>query len=197
MEILLKEMRTYAKIYHVPIIKDEAAEILCRLAKGKQPQHILEIGAAIGYSTLLLAQSAPHAQITTLEIDETRVKKAREFWQRSSYNCNITLLQGDAEPLIKSLRQKIDFVFIDAAKGQYPHYLDAVMPLLSKNAVIAADNVLFRGYVESTAKPPRRYKTIVKRLREYIKKITEAQEFSTKIYREGDGLAVSQRTVPL
>lgn len=193
MENLLDEMRRYAEEYHVPIIRDEAAKILCAEAHEKNPQHILEIGTAIGYSTLLLANSAKKAQITTLELSAERSKVACSYFVRSTYNERIKLFTGDAAKTIKSLNKKFDFVFIDAAKGQYPRYLKEILPILTTDAVIAADNVLFRGYVYSEAKLPRRYKTIVKRLRKYIALLEENREFITKIYDKGDGLAVSRR----
>ncbi|TCS79694.1 O-methyltransferase [Pectinatus cerevisiiphilus] len=194
MENLLREMREYAEKHHVPIIRDQAAKILCRIAAEKKPSRILEIGTAIGYSALLLADnSCSDTCITTLEIDEERIKTAKSFWARSPYQNNIHLLNGDAAETLKTLSGQFDFVFIDAAKGQYPRYLHAVLPLISTHGLIVSDNVLFRGYVESPEKPPRRYKTIVKRLREYIKEISESKQWSTKIYYEGDGLAVSEK----
>lgn len=104
-------------------------------------------------------------------------------------------MRGDAAKNIKFLRGLYDLVFIDAAKGQYPEYFRLILPLLSPQAVVIADNVLFRGYVCSEEKPPRRYKTIVKRLREYIALVENQPDFVTKIYQDGDGLAVSTRRI--
>ncbi|MDQ0204417.1 O-methyltransferase [Pectinatus haikarae] len=196
MENLLNEMREYALTYKVPIIRDQAARILCKTAAEEKPHRILEIGTAIGYSALLLAYSiSSDAEIITLEIDDKRIKTAESFFSRSPYHNNITLLKGDAAETLTTLSGKFDFIFIDAAKGQYVRYLHAVLPLLSAGGTIVSDNVLFRGYVESVGKPPRRYKTIVKRLREYICEIKANRYFKTTIYYEGDGLAVSKKQI--
>ncbi|WP_196594935.1 O-methyltransferase [Pectinatus sottacetonis] len=196
MKELLQEMQEYAIINHVPIIKKAAADILCCYIKQNQPEKILEIGTAIGYSALLMAGSSDgNSKITTLEINDARISTAHSFINRSIYRNNIEILKGDAGQLLQNLPGKFDFVFIDAAKGQYIKYLAAIMPLLADKGIIAADNVLFRGYVESKEKPPRRYKTIVKRLREYIKELDSRSEFITEIYHDGDGLAVSQKRI--
>ena len=193
MEELLYEMQKYADANNVPIIKKEAADILCRIAAEAKPQRILEIGTAIGYSALLLADSSKDAAIITLEIDDDRIETAEKFINESPYKNSITIIKGDAGETLEKLQDKFDFVFIDAAKGQYVKYLKAVLPMLTSKGIIAADNVLFRGYVEGKLETPRRYKTIVKRLREYIKEVSDNKQLSTKIYYEGDGLAVSKK----
>ena len=108
---------------------------------------------------------------------------------------NYSMNVGDAAELLTSAAPQAapyDFVFIDAAKGQYLDYLRKVEPLLADEAVILADNVLFRGYVRSAEKPPRRFRTIVKRLREYIRVVTETPGYATEILENGDGLAVTR-----
>ncbi len=195
MEELLYEMQKYADANKVPIIKKEAAEILCHIAAEAKPQRILEIGTAIGYSALLLADSSKSAAIVTLEIDDDRIKTAEQFINKSPYKNSITIIKGDAGETLKKLHGEFDFVFIDAAKGHYVKYLKAVLPMLAAGGIIAADNVLFRGYVEGKLETPRRYKTIVKRLREYIREVNNNMQFSTKIYYEGDGLAVSKKQI--
>ena len=106
-------------------------------------------------------------------------KQAQTFIDKSIYKENIHIILGDAGINIQKLNpeEKFDMIFIDAAKGQYPDYLNKVMPLLSEQGIILADNVLFRGYVMSEEKPPRRYKTIVKRLREYISLVSDKEKF--------------------
>jgi predicted O-methyltransferase YrrM len=184
-------MEEYAKKERVPIINEKGKNVLVSVLKKHRPKSVLEIGTAIGYSALLAAvHGAENAAITTLELSSERVKRAREFIARSPYEKKIELIEGDAAEILATLAGKYDFVFIDAAKGQYPHYLELVEPLLAKNAVIVADNVLFRGYVKGSEKPPRRYKTIVARLRRYIELVSQPP-FRTKIYEDGDGLAVS------
>ena len=196
MNALLQKMQEFAIENNVPIIKSSAAEILCKTVAEQKSQRILEIGTAIGYSALLMAQNAaPDAQIITLELSADRIATAQNFIDKSPYKKNITIVAGDAEESLRQLTGKFDFVFVDAAKGQYVKYLRAVLPLLTDTGIIAADNVLFRGYVESIEKPPRRYKTIVKRLREYLQELQEINELETIIYHENDGLAISKKRI--
>lgn len=194
MQELLEEMETYAAKYHVPIINERGRGVLLSAVEQAQPRRILEIGTAIGYSALLLAaHAAPGAEVVTLELSEERAETARGFIQRSPYAGQIEQRIGDAALLLLELTGPFDFVFIDAAKGQYVDYLHKVLPLLSAGGTIVADNVLFRGYVMGTEKPPRRYKTIVRRLREYIALVHNLPGFVTEIHENGDGLAVSRR----
>lgn len=192
MEQLLKKMELYAKEYHVPIINEKGKAVLTKILADKKPHSVLEIGTAIGYSALLIAKnSADDVRITTLELSEERASVARAFIHESKYAQNVEIMLGDAAELLDKLDDRYDLVFIDAAKGQYLNYFHKVLPMLVDKGVIIADNVLFRGYVQSEEKPPRRYKTIVARLREYIETVTHHAEFDTTIYENGDGLAVS------
>lgn len=192
MEKLLQEMEHYAAVHHVPIINERGREVFIDIIKVAKPRCVLEIGTAIGYSALLTAcYGAADIKITTLELDEARAAAAQSFIDCSSYKDQIDICLGDASEILMQLPGEYDFVFIDAAKGQYPNYLELVKPLLADCAVIVADNVLFRGYVKSEEKTPRRYKTIVARLRQYIKAVTNDTAFQTTIYEDGDGLAVS------
>lgn len=198
MKELLKEMEAYAAENRVPVINAAGREVLVKAAQACKAERVLEIGTAIGYSTLLLAQnSVPGVSITTLELDEVRAETAQAFIDRSPYREQIRIVRGDAAENIKSLRGLYDLVFIDAAKGQYPEYFRLILPILAPQAAVIADNVLFRGYVCSEEKPPRRYKTIVKRLREYIALVETQPDFVTKIYQDGDGLAVSTRRIDI
>lgn len=197
MELLFQEMEQYAAENHVPIINERGRKAFLQVVQEKKPHRVLEIGMAIGYSTLqIAANSADDVKITTMELSEERVKTARSYIARSNYADRIRILSGDAGELLMSEAAKdapFDFVFIDAAKGQYVDYFRKVEPLLSDSAVILADNVLFRGYVLSEEKPPRRFKTIVKRLREYLELVTKTPGYSTEILENGDGLAVTRR----
>ncbi len=194
MDEILKDMEAYAKKENVPIINENGKAVLIEIAAAKRAKRILEIGTAIGYSALLLAKnSAEDVQITTLELSDERADQAEKFIAASPYKNQIKLLRGDAAMNMEMLDGPFDLVFMDAAKGQYLEYFRLALPLLADDATIIADNVLFRGYVRSEEKPPRRYKTIVKRLREYIEIVEQHPEFTTKIYENGDGLAVSQR----
>ena len=191
---LLAEMKAYGEANHVPIINVNGLRVLTETVAAKRPRRVLEIGTAIGYSALYIAaNAAEEAEIVTLELSEERAAEAACFIRRSRFADRISIVTGDAGENIQKQSGKFDFVFIDAAKGQYPDYFRKVYPLLADDAVVIADNVLFRGYVQGDVPVPRRFRTIVKRLREYIGLVTDNAEFRTEIHADGDGLAVSWR----
>lgn len=197
-EVLLREMESYAAAHHVPIINERGRQAFLAVVQEERPRRILEIGTAIGYSTLLLLlHGAADARVTTLELSEERAELARSFWARAGVSDRITLLTGDAGRILTELPGKLaapyDFVFIDAAKGQYVDYFEKIQPLLALHCTVLADNVLFRGYVLGEEKAPRRYRTIVKRLRAYIELVNHTPGFVTEILERGDGLAVTRR----
>ena len=196
MEELLREMESYAALHHVPIINERGRQAFLQVVQEAKPHRVLEIGTAIGYSSLLMAQhGAADIDITTLELSDERIKTAQGYIDRSAYADRIHIMGGDAAENLLKLQltgQKFDFVFIDAAKGQYVDYLHKIQPMLADKAVILADNVLFRGYVKGDVPTPRRFKTIVKRLREYIELVSQPP-YVTEILENGDGLAVTRR----
>ena len=196
MEELLREMEGYAALHHVPIINERGRQAFLQVVQEAKPHCVLEIGTAIGYSSLLMAQNgAADIDITTLELSDERIKTAQGYIDRSAYADRIHIMGGDAAENLLKLQltgQKFDFVFIDAAKGQYVDYFHKIQPMLADKAVILADNVLFRGYVKGDVPMPRRFKTIVKRLREYIELVSQPP-YVTEILENGDGLAVTRR----
>ena len=196
MDELLREMEAFAAIHHVPIINERGRQAFLQVVQEAKPHRVLEIGTAIGYSSLLMAQhGAEDIEITTLELSDERIKTAQGYIDRSAYADRIHIMGGDAAENLLKLQmtgQKFDFVFIDAAKGQYVDYFHKIQPMLADKAVILADNVLFRGYVKGDVPTPRRFKTIVKRLREYIELVSQPP-YVTEILENGDGLAVTRR----
>lgn len=192
MNDLLREMEAYAQAHNVPIIKQEAAEILLREAKEKKPAHILEVGTAIGYSALRMAEClAAGGRITTIELSDERADLAEAYIARTPYSDVITVLRGDAAEVLPTLTDTYDFVFIDAAKGQYERYLDTIEARLVDGAVVAADNVLFRGYVmDEHSEVPRRFRTIVNRLRRFLAMLDMKPQYEVAVYPEGDGIAI-------
>ncbi len=189
---ILAEMKDYASIHNVPIISQDGGRLLQEVTAATKPVSVLEIGTAIGYSTLLLAATmAPNGKITTLEQDTARIEVARQFLTQTGMSGQIEIITGDAGEILPSLTGSFDLVFIDAAKGQYLDYLRKVMDKLSPEAVIVADNVLFRGWVLDDSIAPRRFRTIVKRLRAYLDFVTKDKHFKTVVHHIGDGMAVS------
>ena len=194
MEDLLHEMEAYAARHHVPIINERGRRAFLDIVQQERPHRVLEIGTAIGYSTLLLLQQgAADVTVTTLELSEERAQLAKGFWARAGLLGRVDLRTGNAGDILTELTGPYDFVFIDAAKGQYVDYFHKIQPLLAPRCTILADNVLFRGYVLGPERAPRRYRTIVKRLRAYITLVNHTPGFSTEILERGDGLAVTRR----
>ncbi len=189
---LFEEMEKYAVEYNVPIINKLSSKLLIDAIKQNEPKSILEIGTAIGYSALLMAHYMPQdGKIITIEQDATRIDIAYDYIARAGRSEQIQLLDGDASTILLQLEGTFDLVFIDAAKAKYLDYLCKIIDKLSIGAVVIADNVLFRGMVMSENPPLRRYKTIVKRLKEYLDFVNQDPRFSTTIHSEGDGVAIS------
>lgn len=189
---LFREIQDYAENHRVPIINFEGASLLVQTISSSKPLSILEIGTAIGYSTLKFIEHMPsNANLVSIELDRERVEIAKTFITKAGAEDRVQIIAGDAGSILPQLTGPFDMVFIDAAKGQYLDYLKKVEDKLSQHSVVIADNVLFRGYVESNEAPPRRYKTIVKRLREYLNYVTDHPNFNTHLHRVGDGVAIS------
>ncbi len=189
---LLEQLEEFAVQWHVPVISRAGGRLLTEAVRKWQPQSILEIGTAIGYSTLRMAAEMPvGARIVSIELDRERVDIAKDFVAKAGMLEQIEILCGDAGEILPRLTGPFDMVFIDAAKGQYLDYLHKVMGKLSQGAVVMADNVLFRGLVTSGDEPPRRYRTLVRRLRQYLEFVTNDPRFSTTVHHDGDGLSIS------
>lgn len=195
---LLREMERYAREHEVPILTEAARPVFSQTVRRTAPLRILELGTAIGYSALLALRESPEASLVTIERDAALAETAKAFLQRAgeNYAARVTLLVGEAENLLPTISGEFDFVFIDAAKSRYPDFWLGVQSLLASRAVVVADNVLFRGLVEgegSEAWPKHSYRTMVLRLREYLRIVRTAPGFRTEVFPEGDGMAVSWR----
>lgn len=194
----LDNLRLKAQADYVPIIRQETEQLLKVLIQLKQPKRILEVGTAVGYSALVMAACMPaDATITTIEKYEKRIPIARENFQLAGKERQITLLEGDAMEILQKLEGTFDFIFMDAAKGQYIKFLPEIMRLLPEGGVLLSDNVLQDGdIIESRYLVTRRNRTIHARMREYLYLLTHSPELMTAIVPTGDGLAVSTRLKP-
>lgn len=188
-QAVLASLEAYAEEHSVPIIRKSERKALIAAARKASPARILEVGTAIGYSSLLLLSEFPEAHIDTIEVDEQRYRIAEEAVEKAGVSHRWHGHLGDAARVIPTLEGPYDFVFLDGPKGQYLRELKMLEPLLAGHAVIAADNVLFRGLVMAEGQVPHRYRTLVMRLREYIGYVNSA--YDTIIDAKGDGLAVS------
>lgn len=188
-QAVLASLEAYAEEHSVPIIRKSERKALIEAARKASPARILEVGTAIGYSSLLLLHEFSEVHIDTIEVDEQRYRIAEEAVEKAGVSHRWHGHLGDAAKVIPTLEGPYDFVFLDGPKGQYLRELKMLEPLLTAHAVIAADNVLFRGLVMAEGQVPHRYRTLVMRLRDYIRYVNSA--YDTIIDGEGDGLAVS------
>lgn len=189
---LLCEMEDYARMKHIPIIQRESArflELLCLLAK---PHRILKIGTAIGYSSIVLAKTLNRDGIVdTVEMNEEMVTEANRYIRRSGLDKAIRVINGDAAEVLQCLNTPYDFIFVDAAKGQYMEFLPQCLRLLNPGGLLVTDNILYRGMVAKEGHVEHKHRTITVRLRKYIDEILGMENLTTSIVPIGDGLAVS------
>lgn len=192
-EPIIEQIEQEAKEPFVPIIRKETQSFLKVLLLMKKPVRVLEVGTAIGYSAILMSHYLPKdGRITTIEKYEKRIPIARENFSRAAVADRITLLEGDALEIMKSLEEPFDFIFMDAAKGQYIHYLPEAIRLLAPEGVLMSDNVLQDGdVIESRFAVERRNRTIHSRMREYLYELKHNERLQTSILPLGDGVALS------
>ena len=188
---VLERTEKEAEAEHIPILRGSERDLLRQAIEEEHPLRILEIGTAVGFSTVLMASWAPYTHIDTIEIDPERHHKACRMIEETGLGGRICCHLGDAAEIIPQCRGSYDFLFLDGPKGQYLSHLHLAEPLLSATAAVAADNVLFRGLVRAKGLVPHRYRTLVMRLREYMDYVTV--HYDTVIYEDGDGLALSRR----
>ena len=177
----------------VPIIRKEMGNLLKVLLQLVQPERILEVGTAVGYSSILMSENMPeNCKITTIENYDKRIPVAKNNFKRAGKEDVITLIEGDALEVLKTLEGPYDFIFMDAAKGQYINYLPDVKRALRKGGLLISDNILQEGeIVESRYAVTRRNRTIHTRIREYVYELTHSEDFVTSIVPIGDGITLS------
>ena len=184
-----------AKETNVPIIRTQVQSLLKLLLAMRKPATILEVGCAIGFSALLMSEYGPEdCHITTIEKYEKRISVARENFRRAGKEERITLLEGDAAEILQKMTGAYDMIFMDAAKGQYIHFLPDVLRLLAPGGILLSDNVLQDGNIlESRFAVTRRNRTIHSRMREYLYELKHHPQLETVILPVGDGVTLSVR----
>ena len=189
----LKAIEAEAVRDRVPVIRRETRELLRIVLQMKKPEKILEVGAAIGFSSVFMGENTPSStKITTIENYPPRIARAKANIAMAGMEERITLLEGDAADWLKELNDSYDFIFVDAVKGQYIHFLPDVLRLLPKDGVLISDNVLQDGDIfESRYGIRRRNHTIHSRMREYLFALTHNDTLDTVILETGDGMTIS------
>lgn len=199
----LDNLEAEANRDNVPVIRKSMQRFLKLMLELKKPKNILEVGTAVGFSAILMAQySQSDCHITTIEKYEKRIPVAKENFLKSGFNDKITLIEGDAKDILNELLEnengddkfagRYDMIFMDAAKGQYINFLPNAVKLLKKGGVLITDNVLQDDTViQSKFTVVRRDRTIHKRMREYIRALMQSDELTTDILQLGDGISVS------
>ena len=190
---LLETIENEARAADVPIIRREMQSFLKVLLMLKKPARVLEVGTAVGFSALLMSEYVPEeCRITTIENYEKRIPVARENFRRAGKEEQITLIEGDAAVVLGTLDGPYDFIFMDAAKGQYIHYLPDILRLLSPGGCLVSDNVMQGGdVIGSRFVLGPRNRTIHARMREYLYELKHNDTLTTSIIPLGDGVAVS------
>lgn len=190
----LKELEDYAHENAVPIIHKEVAELIKSMLLVKRPKRILEVGMAIGYSSLYFCDALNgDCHVTTMERNPKMIEIAKKNIENSPYKDNITILEGEAQEILENIEGEYDLVFMDAAKGHYKLFFDLIIDKVPLGGVIISDNILYQGMIASDKYVIRRKKTIVKRMRDYLDYICSEKEYHTSLLPMGDGVAVTYK----
>ena len=191
----LDKLERFSLETNVPIVRKEMQSLMKFLLAMKKPLSVLEVGTAIGFSAVLMAENTdPSCKIITIEKYEKRIPLAKENFAKSGYSDRITLLEGDATDILKELAGTYDLIFMDAAKGQYINFLPDIKRLLAPGGVLLSDNVMQEGDIlESRYAVERRNRTIYARMRDYLFELTHDPELETVILDVGDGVTISVR----
>ena len=188
------ELEELCRRKRIPILDRDAADFLKLQLKIKKPKRVLEIGTAYGFSALLTAKHTPQdAKITTIEIDTERAEMAKNIISESNYSHKIDIKVGNALDVLMYLHNQFDFIFLDAAKGQYLYLFEYIMDLLETGGILLADNVLYKGKVLSDKEVRHKIRTIVNNLKKYLELVMNHPELDSTIISAGDGMALSRR----
>lgn len=189
----LSKIEEYGLENNVPIVHPEVAQLLKVMIQIKDPKAVLEVGTAIGYSSLVMASCMNGGKIVTIERNSDMIDLAKKNIDKSEFGTSIEIIEGDAEETLKALDEKFDFIFLDAAKGHYKEFFSIFIDKLNPGGVVVSDNILFKGMVATDDLVIRRKKTIVKRMRDYLEYISNEESLETSIIPIGDGVAISYK----
>ena len=191
------ELEQYSEENHVPIIHKEVAQFLKVMLGMQRPKRILELGTAIGYSSMLMCDALnKECEITTVDRSDEMVEIARKNIEKYGFDKNIEIIHNDCEDALKMLAEqgkKYDMIFMDAGKGHYNHFLPYCLEMLEEEGVLISDNVLFKGMIATDKLVKKRKITIARRMRTYLDMISEDKNLNTTVIPMGDGVAVTTR----
>ena len=190
---ILTEINRYGRTNKVPIVLDDTLKLLCDTINKHGYKDILEIGTAIGYSSIAMATNCVVNHITTLELDEDRYKLATLNIEKTHLSDKIEAINIDARQYLESCNQKFDFIFLDGPKGQYIAYLPYLVNLLNVGGMIFADNVYFKGMVTGKIPTPKSVMTMVRKLQAYNDAVMHHEQLQSEILDIGDGVAISKK----
>ncbi len=186
-------LREKAKQAGEPVLRDKSFELLLDTVKKEKPKKILEIGVNLGLSGIAMLISEPNASLSGIEIDEEKIKLARDNYKKFSVSDRAKIFQGDASEIIPVLTGEYDFIFLDGPKGHYYEYLPNLLSVLSVGGTLFADNVLFRGYVLGSVKTPHRFNTTKHSMENFLNAISTDSNLSTKLYEMEDGVSITKK----
>ncbi len=187
------DLKEYGKNHKVPISLDDTLDFLIKTINDSNSKYILEIGTAIGYSSIAMAENTDCIRIDSVEIDQSRYRLAKDNVAKHNLLNRISLYNGDALEYIKNTNKTYDFIYLDGPKGQYINYLPHLMKILKINGIIFADNLYFHGMVTGSIPVSKGCRAMIKGLHRYIDEINSNPNLDTKIYDIGDGIGISKR----
>lgn len=187
------DLKEYGKNHKVPISLDDTLDFLIKTINDSNSKYILEIGTAIGYSSIAMAKNTDCIRIDSVEIDQSRYLLAKDNVAKHNLLNRISLYNGDALEYIKNTNKTYDFIYLDGPKGQYINYLPHLMKILKINGIIFADNLYFHGMVTGSIPVSKGCRAMIKGLHRYIDEINSNPNLDTKIYDIGDGIGISKR----
>ena len=189
----LKDIEKYGRENKIPILLDDTLEYISKILEEVKPKRILEVGTAIGFSALCFSKYLSEGgRIDTIEIESLRVEQALENIEKVGVQDKIRVLAGDALEILPYLTEEYDVVFIDAAKGKYLEFFEHALRLCKKGGYIIADNVLYKGMVQSDYNKHKQ-RTAVNKLRAFIDMVLENENLESKLIDIGDGITVSKK----
>ena len=188
-------LRKQAMALGEPVLREQSYQLLLKTIVQVQPKKILEIGTNLGLSGISMLLTCGGATLSGIEIDEEKIVKAEKNYIYFGVRDRAKIFRGDAGEIIPLLTGKYDFIFLDGPKGHYAEYLENLLPILNKNGVLFADNVLFRGYVDGRVKSPHRFNTTKNSMQKFLSKITNDKCLKTQIYDIEDGVSITQKLI--